>query len=76
MKHSKKLKDFFIDEKVPKFERDKVLLFSDSNKILWVCGHRIDDRLAITSKTENILKIKLEKISQKKTRKAERIRKK
>jgi tRNA(Ile)-lysidine synthase len=76
MHHSKKLKDFFIDEKVPKFERDKVVLFCDNKKIIWVCGYRIDDRLAITQNTDNILKIKLEKISRKKTRKAERIRKK
>jgi len=75
MTHSKKLKDFFIDEKVPKFERDKVLLLGDCNNIFWVCGLRIDERAAIKPETENILKIKIEKISQKKTRKAERIRK-
>jgi tRNA(Ile)-lysidine synthase len=75
MEHPKKIKDFFIDEKVPKFERDKVLIFCDKNKIIWVAGLRVDNRVAITSKTNNILKIKIEKISFKKARAAERIKK-
>ena len=73
MKHSKKLKDFFIDEKVSKFERDKVLLFCDNEKILWVAGYRLHNDVAITSKTKKILRIKMEKISHKNMRHAERI---
>ena len=75
MKHSKKLKDFFIDEKVSKFERDKVLLFCDNEKILWVAGYRLHNDVAITSKTNKILRIKIEKISHKTLRHAERINK-
>jgi len=75
MKHSKKLKDFFIDEKVPKFERDKVLLFCDNEKILWVAGMRIDNRVAITDLTKNILRMKIEKIATTKARPAERFNK-
>ncbi len=75
MKHPKKLKDFFIDEKVPKFDRDNLLLFCDEEKILWVAGHRIDDRVATSSDTKNILKIRIEKKSKKKLRAAERISK-
>jgi tRNA(Ile)-lysidine synthase len=76
MDHHKKLKDFFIDEKVPKFERDKVLIFCDDNKILWVAGHRIDNRVVTTKKTSNILRLKIEKMAVKKARAAERIKKK
>jgi len=75
MENPKKLKDFFIDEKVPKFERDNVLIVSDSEKILWVAGLRIDNRVAITEKTHNILKVRIEKITKKKARAAERIKK-
>jgi len=75
MKHSKKLKDFFIDEKVPKFERDKVLLFCDNEKILWIAGMRIDNRVAVTDSTKNILKLKIEKIATSKARPAERFKK-
>ncbi|MFO7895672.1 MAG: tRNA lysidine(34) synthetase TilS [Candidatus Cloacimonadales bacterium] len=74
MKHSKKLKDFFIDEKVSRFERDKVLLFCDSDKILWVAGMRIHNDVAISQATANILRIKLEKLSKKNLRQAERIK--
>ncbi len=75
MKHAKKLKDFFIDEKVPKFERDKVLIFCDSEKILWVAGYRIDNRINVSSKTKNILRIKIEKMTVKRARAAERVKK-
>lgn len=75
MNSHKKLKDFFIDEKIPKFDRDSILIFEDSEKIFWVGGLRIDNRVALTKKTENILKLKLEKINMHKTRAAERIKK-
>ncbi|MCK4956609.1 MAG: tRNA lysidine(34) synthetase TilS [Candidatus Cloacimonetes bacterium] len=74
MKNRKKLKDFFIDEKVPKFERDKVLIICDEDKILWVAGMRLDNNVAISDKTKNILKIKIEKVSNKSLRPAERIK--
>ena len=68
----KKLKDFFIDEKVSKFDRDKIPVFTDSKKIIWIGGMRIDNRVAIDNNTTNILKIELEKVSNKKMRSAER----
>ncbi len=75
MKHNKKLKDFFIDEKVSKFDRDKVIILQDSDKIIWVSGFRIDDRVAVKSQTDKILKISVEKELRRKLRKA-RIKKK
>jgi tRNA(Ile)-lysidine synthase len=75
MENPKKLKDFFIDEKVPKFDRDNVLIISDAEKILWIAGLRVDNRVAITEKTSNILKVRIEKMAVKKARAAERITK-
>ena len=72
MKHSKKLKEFFIDEKVSKFDRDKILIFCDGKKIIWIAGQRLDTRSAADATSENILMIKLEKLSTQKTRAAER----
>ena len=57
----KKLKDFFIDLKVPRFERDSVIIIADSNKIIWVATYRIDERVKITENTKHILRIKLSK---------------
>jgi tRNA(Ile)-lysidine synthase len=38
---SKKLKDFFIDKKVPRFLRDRMPLLLSDGKIMWVMGHAI-----------------------------------
>jgi tRNA(Ile)-lysidine synthase len=75
MTQHKKLKDFFIDEKVPKFERDKILVFSDAEKIIWIGGLRIDARAALNKNTKMILKIRLEKLTHQKVRHAERVKK-
>lgn len=72
LKGFKKLKDFFIDEKVSKFDRDKIPVFTDSDKIIWIGGMRIDNRVAISEKTTSILRIELEKVNNKKMRSAER----
>ena len=37
---SKKLKDYFIDNKVPRSERDKKLLVTAGSKVLWIIGER------------------------------------
>ncbi|MBT4332446.1 MAG: tRNA lysidine(34) synthetase TilS [Candidatus Cloacimonetes bacterium] len=76
MQHNKKLKDFLIDEKVPKFDRDKVLIFCDKEKIIWLAGYRIDDRVVTSEQTQNILQISIEKMATNKMRAAERITKK
>ncbi|MFC1888114.1 tRNA lysidine(34) synthetase TilS, partial [Candidatus Cloacimonadota bacterium] len=75
MNNPKKLKDFFIDEKVPKFDRDNILIISDAEKILWIAGLRVDNRVAISENTSNILKVRIEKMTVKKSRAAERVAK-
>lgn len=57
MKGSKKLKDFFIDSKVSRDERDRIPLIVDDENILWVVGHRISDLYKLTKKTKNVLMI-------------------
>ena len=44
MRGAKKLKDFFIDEKIPRFLRKKVPVFETPNGIIWVGGLRTDNR--------------------------------
>lgn len=61
MKGIKKLKDFFIDEKVARDLRDRVPVIIDEEKILWVCGYRMSDEVKITGDTENILNLRREK---------------
>lgn len=53
----KKLKDYFIDEKIPRRERDGVLLVADGNHILWVVGHRISEAVKVTPETKKVIKV-------------------
>ncbi len=62
MKGSKKIKDFFIDEKISKDLRDKIPLIVDRKSILWVVGYRTDEKYRIDKDTKNVLKISYEKI--------------
>jgi len=57
----KKLKDYFIDLKVPKEERDRVPLVADGSHILWILGYggRISEKYKITDQTKKILSMKL-----------------
>ncbi|MEK7748082.1 MAG: tRNA lysidine(34) synthetase TilS [Nitrospirota bacterium] len=55
----KKLHDFFIDMKIPKSERNKIPILVCKEGILWVMGYRTDERFSVTTKTKNILQLKM-----------------
>ena len=57
MKGSKKLKEFFIDEKIPRRERDSIPLIVLGNTILWIVGKRVADIGKVDDNTKRILKI-------------------
>ncbi|MFW6381630.1 MAG: tRNA lysidine(34) synthetase TilS [Bacillota bacterium] len=60
MRGSKKLKDFFIDEKIPVYKRDKIPLVTDNRgNIIWIAGMRLDDRFKVKKETTYILKLVL-----------------
>jgi tRNA(Ile)-lysidine synthase len=59
METYKKLSDFFIDGKFSLIEKEKVWILLSGDDIIWVVGHRIDDRYKVTSATENILELKI-----------------
>jgi tRNA(Ile)-lysidine synthase len=54
---TQKLKEFFIDHKIPRFERPKIPLLISGEIIAWVVGYRIDERVKITEKTQRVLRI-------------------
>lgn len=59
----KKLSNFFIDEKVPVSEKDKVpLLVNGNGEIIWVAGYRQDNRYKITEATLQVAVFELKKI--------------
>ena len=58
-KGTQKLKNFFIDHKIPRFERPKVPLLVSGEMIAWIVGYRIDERVKITEKTRKVLAVKV-----------------
>lgn len=59
MEGLKKIKDFFIDNKIPKGYRDLIPILVDSeDQIIWVMGMRLDDRVKINSDTKKVLRVK------------------
>jgi len=56
----KKIKDFFIDNKVPVMERDTVPIVTMNGEPIWIVGFRIDDRIQVSEETTNLLLMKLE----------------
>ncbi|MEG2574755.1 MAG: tRNA lysidine(34) synthetase TilS [Christensenella sp.] len=53
----KKLKDYFIDKKLTREEREKVPLLADGNRIIWVAGHTIGDEYRVDEQTKCILRM-------------------
>lgn len=53
----KKLKDYFIDCKIPREERDCCILLADGSHIIWVTGMRISEGYKVTDQTRRILKV-------------------
>jgi len=55
----KKLKDFFIDKKVPRHKRDEMLLVAAGREIIWVVGLRTSEKHKVTRFTKNILYVEI-----------------
>jgi tRNA(Ile)-lysidine synthase len=43
------------DLKLSRHEKEKQWVVESDRKIIWVLGHRIDDRFKITAKTKSVL---------------------
>ncbi len=61
LKGSKKLSDFFVDEKVPFYLRDSVPILECGSGIVWICGYRLDDRYKVTDSSKRIFRLALSK---------------
>lgn len=57
MSGRKKLSDYLIDKKVSMAEKSRQFVLLSGDDIVWVVGRRLDDRYAITRKTENVLRV-------------------
>lgn len=57
---SKKLKDFFIDEKIPKTSRDNIIIIADKSNVIWIVGYRLSQAYYITDQTKHVLQIQID----------------
>jgi tRNA(Ile)-lysidine synthase len=60
MEHEKKVSDVFIDAKVPRSLRHRLPLVFAGDRLIWLAGVRIDDRVRITPQTRRVLALQLE----------------
>ncbi len=55
----KKIKSYFIDQKIPLYKRERINLVVDNfDRIVWIVGFQIDERFKITEQTKKILYIR------------------
>ncbi|MBN1881418.1 MAG: tRNA lysidine(34) synthetase TilS [Deltaproteobacteria bacterium] len=54
---SKKIKDYFIDRKIERSQRDSIPIVACGETPVWVVGFTVDRRFHVTEKTERIIKL-------------------
>ena len=55
MHGTKKIKDFLMDAKVPRFERDRIPMLVCGNEILWVIGFTTNEKYKVYPQTQKYL---------------------
>lgn len=59
MQGTKKIKDFFIENKIDRQVRDQVPLICDRFGILWIAGYRLSENARVTENTTHFLQLKI-----------------
>ena len=59
MEHRKKVSDLLIDQKVSIADKALVTVLESNGQIIWVVGHRIDNRYKITEHTKKAISIRV-----------------
>lgn len=62
MSGSKKLKDYFIDKKVPRENREEIPIIEAEGKIIGLLGYGVSEDYSIKEETEKIIKIEISNI--------------
>lgn len=57
--HKKKLKEYFIEEKIPREQRECTWLLTEGAHVLWVVGGRISADYKIEANTKRILEVQM-----------------
>ncbi len=59
MEGEKKVKDFFIDQKIPLTQRREIPLLFFQNQLLWIAGLRLDHRFRLKPESRRVLQVEL-----------------
>jgi tRNA(Ile)-lysidine synthase len=59
--NTQKIKKYFVNAKIPKEQRESVLLAADGNHIMWIVGYRQNQAYQVSEHTKRILEIKIER---------------
>lgn len=57
---TKTVKSYMIDEKIPREDRERILLLAEGSHILWIVGHRISEYYKVTEHTRTVLEVQLD----------------
>ena len=55
--HTKKLKEYFINEKVPLSKRDSIWLLTKESEVIWIIGGRISEKYKVLEDSETIIEV-------------------
>jgi len=59
MNNYKKVSDYLIDEKVDLFSKERQIVLTADNEIVWLCGRRLSDTVKITPETKRVMELSM-----------------
>jgi len=59
MKGRKKISDFLIDQKIPIHQKQDIYVIESNGDIIWVVGHRIDNRYRISENSNKVFLVRM-----------------
>ena len=62
MSGKKKISDFFIDEKMSLFQKENTWLLCSAGEIVWLVGHRIDERFKLVGTSQKVYLVHLNEL--------------
>lgn len=66
MNGTKKVKDLFIDNKIPRDERKKIPIIADQKGIIWIPGNAVGREYKVDKDSKRILTVAIERIEEEK----------
>lgn len=57
--HKKTVKEYMINEKIPKWKRDSIRLLADGSHVMWIPGYRISQYYKVDENTRRIVEVRI-----------------